>query len=255
MSIKDFFSKDKHGGKGFAAAVCVCLLIVAGAGVYSYSKISDRLNDKLIAGNASTSDEKDDGAPASAEQTNIAKTQTKAPEETTVTAGTEATEKKVTEPSKDADISAEDIPVELPASAQAVVRPLNGEVLNEFSGGELVKSSTLNVWKTHDGVDIAGNLNEKVKSMTGGTVSSVYEDQLMGVVVVIDHGSGMEGYYCNLSADVPVIEGQAVSAGTIVGTVGDTADGEIKEASHLHFGLKKNGEWIDPVALISGEGS
>ena len=91
--------------------------------------------------------------------------------------------------------------------------------------------------------------------MTSGTVTKVYEDQMLGACVIIDHGSGLEGYYCNLSKDIPVVEGQTVSAGTIIGTVGDTAEGEIKEASHLHFGLKKNGEWIDPIELISGEGS
>ena len=109
--------------------------------------------------------------------------------------------------------------------------------------------------ETHDGVDIAGNLNEKVKSMTGGTVKSIYEDQMLGACVIVDHGSGVEGFYCNLSKDIPVTEGQAVSAGTIIGTVGNTAQGEIKEAPHLHFALKKNGEWIDPISFISGEGS
>ncbi len=136
-----------------------------------------------------------------------------------------------------------------------MVRPLNGEVLNDFSAGELVKSKTLNVWKTHDGVDIAGAMDEKVKSMTGGTVTKVYEDQMLGACVIIDHGNGFEGYYCNLSKDIPVAEGQSVSAGTVIGAVGNTAQNEISEEPHLHFAIKKNGEWIDPIALISGEGS
>ncbi|MDE7288916.1 MAG: M23 family metallopeptidase, partial [Oscillospiraceae bacterium] len=138
---------------------------------------------------------------------------------------------------------------------QAMVRPLNGEILNEFSDGELVKSKTLNVWKTHDGVDIAGAAEEKVKSMTSGTVTKVYDDQMLGSCVIVDHGGGLEGYYCNLSKDIPVAEGQSVSAGTIIGSVGNTAEGEISEDSHLHFAVKKNGDWIDPIALISGEGS
>lgn len=136
-----------------------------------------------------------------------------------------------------------------------MVRPLNGEVLNDFSAGELVKSKTLNVWKTHDGVDIAGAMDEKVKSMSGGTVTKVYEDQMLGACVIIDHGNGFEGYYCNLSKDIPVAEGQSVSAGTVIGAVGNTAQNEISEEPHLHFAVKKNGEWIDPIALISGEGS
>ena len=141
------------------------------------------------------------------------------------------------------------------AVPQIMVRPLNGEIINAFSDGELVKSRTLNVWKTHDGVDIAGAIDEKVKSMTSGTVTKVYEDQMMGASVIIDHGNGFEGYYCNLSKDIPVAEGQSVSAGTVIGMVGNTAESEINEEPHLHFAVKKNGEWIDPIALISGEGS
>lgn len=243
--MKNFFSKLKLTGKGFAAAVCVCLLAVGGAGIYSYTKVADRLNEQLISQNKNTSSDKaadksSDDAQVNAEQTSVAK-----PEETTAA-----------EEAKDADVTVTEAAEKTEnAVAQTMVRPLNGEILNEFSDGELVKSATLNVWKTHDGVDIAGNLNEKVKSMTSGTVTKVYEDQMLGACVIIDHGSGLEGYYCNLSKDIPVVEGQTVSAGTIIGTVGDTAEGEIKEASHLHFGLKKNGEWIDPIELISGEGS
>ena len=246
MKMKNFFSKLKLTGKGFAAAVCVCLLAVGGAGIYSYTKVADRLNEQLISQNKNTSSDKaadksSDDAQVNAEQTSVAK-----PEETTAAA----------EEAKDADVTVTEAAEKTEnADAQTMVRPLNGEILNEFSDGELVKSATLNVWKTHDGVDIAGNLNEKVKSMTSGTVTKVYEDQMLGACVIIDHGSGLEGYYCNLSKDIPVVEGQTVSAGTIIGTVGDTAEGEIKEASHLHFGLKKNGEWIDPIELISGEGS
>jgi murein DD-endopeptidase MepM/ murein hydrolase activator NlpD len=248
--MKNFFGKFKEknmDGKAFAAAVCVCLLIVGGIGIYSYKKAEDQLNDALISSNKSSADlnsADDDTKQANAEQTQIAKKET-------VTTVTEA-------PADEEKTEEESTQLVYEAAAEtytALVRPLNGEVLNEFSDGELVKSATLNVWKTHDGVDIAGELGEKVKSMTSGTVTEVYEDSSLGACVVIDHGNGCEGYYCNLSTDIPVTEGEKVSAGTIIGTVGDTAESEIKEAPHLHFALKKNGEWIDPIAFISGEGS
>ena len=132
---------------------------------------------------------------------------------------------------------------------------MNGEIVCEFSDGELVKSKTLNVWKTHDGVDIAGKMGEKVKSMTSGTVTQVYNDPMLGATVEIDHGNGLIGFYSNLSEDIAVTSGQTVSAGTVIGSIGDTAESEIDDETHLHFSLKKNDEWIDPIALISGEGS
>ena len=149
-------------GKGLIAAACAGLVIVGGAGVYSYNKVADRLNEQLISSNAEKTPPMPD-APVNAEQTQIAKTTvpkvTEAPSEETVSSA-EASE--VTDAAPVREI-------------RAMVRPLNGEVLNPFSHNELVRSSTLNVWKTHDGVDIAGNLSEKVKSMSDGTVSAVYE--------------------------------------------------------------------------------
>jgi len=37
--------------------------------------------------------------------------------------------------------------------------------------------------------------------------------------------------------------------------VGSTADAELADESHLHFGIKKNGSWTDPAEFLSGEGS
>lgn len=142
-----------------------------------------------------------------------------------------------------------------PAPAQPMVRPINGEIIGEFSNGELVKSNTLNVWKTHDGVDIKADQGSTVKSMSTGTVQEVKEDPMWGVCVTIDHGNGIEAYYCGLEKTVPVKAGDTVSAGTVIGTVGNTAEAEIAEVSHLHFGVKKNGSWVDPSSVIGSIGS
>lgn len=234
--------KFKISSKSLIITSGVCIAIAAIAGIYTYNKASDQLNAEIIGKNKTTlSAEVESETPVNVEQTNIAKT------EATTTTETEGIESAI----------APEIEVieEVAATPQAMVRPLNGEVINDFSNGELTKSQTLNVWKTHDGVDIAGMLDEKVKSMTSGTVTKVYDDQMMGASIIIDHGNGLEGYYCNLNKDIPVSEGQKVSAGTIIGTIGETAESEISEPPHLHFAVKKNGEWIDPIALISGEGS
>lgn len=235
--------KFKISSKSLIITSGICVAVAAIAGFYTYSKASDQLNAEIIGGNKTTlSAEANTETPVNVEQTNIAKTETTAPAETETVESAIAPDIKIAE-----DAAA--------VIKQAMVRPLNGEIINEFSNGELVKSKTLNVWKTHDGVDIAGAPDEKVKSMTAGTVSKVYDDPMMGACVIIDHGNGIEGYYCNLSKDIPVAEGQKVSAGTIIGMIGNSAESEISEPSHLHFAVKKNDDWIDPIALISGEGS
>lgn len=252
------FKIGNLSGKGLIIAAAASIVVVGAAGFYSYSKISDKLNAEVIGENKNGTLSADAGspdgsgadinAPVDAAQTDVVK------RESAVT----VTEKEP--PAESAAVTTEASKTETDAAETepfptTMVRPLNGEVINDFSAGELVKSKTLNVWKTHDGVDIAGAMDEKVKSMTGGTVTKVYEDQMLGACVIIDHGNGFEGYYCNLSKDIPVAEGQNVSAGTVIGAVGNTAQNEISEAPHLHFAVKKNGEWIDPIALISGEGS
>ncbi len=133
---------------------------------------------------------------------------------------------------------------------QPNVMPVNGKILVPFSNGELVKSETLGYWKTHDGVDIQAEKGTAVKAMNKGTVKKIWEDALWGYCIVIDHGNGVEGHYYNLSAEMMVQEGTEVNAGQAIGTIGDTASCEAAELSHLHFAVKKNGSWIDPIAYI-----
>ncbi len=254
--MKNIFSLGKLSGKGLAIAVGISLLVIGAAGIYSYTALTNKLNSELISQNNTKPPSDiaagDNDTPVDVPINDVVRT----PSVTTVTAGTANPAEEAVAPADDipAD-AAEDILVENPGVNQAMVRPINGEVINSFSDGELTKSNTLNVWKTHDGVDIAGEMGEKVKSMTGGVVSSVYEDTMLGSTIVIDHGNGLEGYYSNLDSDIQIAEGDKVSAGTVIGLVGNTAESEINEDPHLHFSLKKNGEWIDPISLISGEGS
>lgn len=132
---------------------------------------------------------------------------------------------------------------------QAKVLPVSGDILTEYSWGELVKL-TGNVWKTHDGIDIAAEEGSPVKAMTSGTVSDIYSDPLWGNCVVIDHGDTVMGYYFGLSPDISVSVGDSVASGTVIGYVGNTADIESELESHLHFALKYEGTWIDPVSYI-----
>jgi murein DD-endopeptidase MepM/ murein hydrolase activator NlpD len=130
------------------------------------------------------------------------------------------------------------------------VMPVEGEIGEPFSNGELVRSRTLGVWRTHDGIDIKAPLGTPVVSMTSGTVTEVYSDPLWGICVVIDHGDGIIGCYFGLAQNVTVSVGQEVASGDTIGAVGDTAEIEIAESPHLHFGVRKNGEWIDPLSLF-----
>ena len=251
LSMKMNFKNGKLPGKSTAAVICFCLAAVAALGIFSYNRSANELKSELsgISGTASeTTAETEPESEEADAPAEVPFTEADAPQENI----------KLEHDGLSGDGSEVIMNAEADASDQlndAVVRPVNGEIICDFSDGELVKSRTLNVWKTHNGIDVAAEEGTDVKSMTSGTVTEILSDPLMGVTVIIDHGSGFEGYYSNLSADVNVKEGEAVSAGTSIGTVGNTAEAEIAEESHLHFGLKKNGSWTDPAELLSSEGS
>ena len=154
-------------------------------------------------------------------------------------------------PQQNADEAIVDMTDELEALyyEQAIMMPVNGEIIAAYSDGELVRSSG-GVWRTHDGIDIAAAEGAEVKAMTSGTVSEIYEDPLWGCCVVIDHGNTLFGHYYGLSPDLKVSVGDKLNAGDAVGTVGNTADIESDSDSHLHFALRYQNQWIDPIQYI-----
>lgn len=217
------------GVKGVYITLGAGLIALAGAGAAAYNKAVDELNKTIVMDApraVEQADNKTDGVPKTSDS---------------------SSSKKADSSSSKADESSmmsDDI------KTQPNVMPVNGDIINPFSNGELVKDSTLGVWRTHDGVDIKADVGTPVKAMNKGTVTEVKEDALWGNCVTIDHGSGITGYYYSLSKAVTVTEGERVNAGQIIGAVGDTAECEAAELSHLHFALKKNGSWIDPIEYI-----
>ena len=159
------------------------------------------------------------------------------PSEEEVSTPEESTAPTVTEPTE-------------PAKTTAFAMPVSGDVLNAYSGENMVKSKTLGDWVLHTGTDLAASAGTPVKAVSAGTVSAVETDDLWGCTVTIEHTDGVISYYANLGDDIRVTTGQSVKLGDVIGTVGETADIERAEESHLHLGIKKDGEWVDPIAFI-----
>lgn len=128
--------------------------------------------------------------------------------------------------------------------------PLKGEVLADYSLEVLAYDETMGDWRTHSGVDIAGELGSQVLAAADGTVSQVMDHPLMGTMVTIDHGQGLTSTYANLAARPTVEEGDSVTTGMVIGAVGDTAAAESGRAAHLHLEMTQDGEPVDPVSLL-----
>lgn len=105
-------------------------------------------------------------------------------------------------------------------------------------------------WRTHAGIDISAEVGTQVKAAAKGTVASVSVDDLLGTTVTIDHGNGLLSVYSNLGELPTVSEGDTVSAGEVIGSVGSTALGESLQVSHLHLSFVKNDSPADPLKYL-----
>lgn len=141
-----------------------------------------------------------------------------------------------------------------PTGAKAVVfrMPVKGYLSKEFSDSVPVYSMTMEDYRVHNGVDLCAEVGAPVYTCADGKITSVVRDPFMGCTVEIDHGSGLISRYCNLSdaeaAGVSV--GASVTAGQMIGSVGETALCEIAEFPHLHFELRLAGKVVNPLDYL-----
>ena len=129
-------------------------------------------------------------------------------------------------------------------------KPIDGEIQKIFSSDKVIYSKTLEMWKTHDGIDISATIGQIVKSIEKGVIERIYNDSFLGTTVIIDHSQGYKSCYSNLDENVLVKEKQVITKGTKIGKVGKTSIGEFKDDTHLHFSLVKNNEIVDPTYIF-----
>lgn len=135
---------------------------------------------------------------------------------------------------------------------QVFVVPANGYIQKDYSHDVLVFSMTMDDYRVHLGIDIAGNLGDPVFAFSDGVVEKIYTDPFMGKTIILNHGNGLKSHYMNLSDTIPegIIEGGNITAGTIIGGMGETAIIEAADGPHLHFEVWLNGKRTNPVNYV-----
>jgi len=98
----------------------------------------------------------------------------------------------------------------------------------------------------HGGVDIAQNGGCTIVAADGGVVVLARWYGAGGLQIVINHGNGFETLYAHNSS-IYVKEGQSVTRGQPIGYMGATGRAT---GTHLHFGVKKSGIWVNPLAYV-----
>lgn len=130
------------------------------------------------------------------------------------------------------------------------IKPVEGEIIGEYAKENLIFSETLKEWITHTAIDIKAEKTSVVKSSADGIVKSIVNDPRYGLTVVVEHDDGYQTTYSNLLTAEFVVEGEEITQGQSIGTIGSTAAFEIGMESHLHFEILKNGEYVDPNIYI-----
>ena len=133
------------------------------------------------------------------------------------------------------------------------VSPLEGETVAVYAMDSLTYNTTTRDWRVHNGIDIAAETGSEVHAAADGEVYTVYEDEQMGMTVVIRHENGYATKYSSLAEQVSVKPGDTVTAGQTIGTVGNTALMESAIGDHIHFAVTCDGKAVNPADFLKQE--
>jgi murein DD-endopeptidase MepM/ murein hydrolase activator NlpD len=99
----------------------------------------------------------------------------------------------------------------------------------------------------HRGIDIAAAIGTPVRAPASGVVT--FAGPVAGALFVsIDHGGGLVSSYSWVSS-VLVRKGDLVGAGMVLALSGAGHPGVYPP--HLHFGVKRDGAYVDPLSLLA----
>jgi murein DD-endopeptidase MepM/ murein hydrolase activator NlpD len=114
-------------------------------------------------------------------------------------------------------------------------------ITSRFSSSR--KHPILGYARAHNGVDYYAPAGAPVGSVAPGVVTLAGWTNGGGRTVKVRHPNGYETEYLHLSA-ITVRAGARVGQGELVGRVGKTG---LATGVHLHYGLKRNGAYVNPV--------
>lgn len=247
-------------GKGFYAAVLVCVAAIGISGFYLLNSMTAPPEETPVSGAVSvTVTPSPSPSPSATPSVSPRPSHSTAPRPAASPAPEETPGVTVPSPSPSPSVTPSPSPSPVPSlvptrpTALVYTWPVKGAVVANFSLETLAYDETMGDWRTHSGIDIAATPGTSVMATADGTVSRVYADDLMGTTVVVDHGNGMVSSYANLQTQPTVSEGDVVHTGTVIGAVGSSAIAESGRPGHLHFELSEDGFAVDPELYLPEE--
>lgn len=103
------------------------------------------------------------------------------------------------------------------------------------------------VKKMHVGTDFSCPIGSTIIAPANGVVKKIEaKKEGYGNILTLDHGGGIETRFAQLS-EFKVKEGDKVKRGDVIALSGNSG---ASTAPHLHYEVKRNGEFVDPASYI-----
>ena len=221
--VKNFFRKD-----GFYFILILCLCVVAVATTFAMRNNNNKADNEEDTANEFTLNIEDEeeadetsnteipNADRVEENTNNQLAETENNQDVTLDTQTETEEVSTEEESTQTSATVTEVIFQL---------PIEGELARSYEN-QMIKVSSNEEEATYvsrGGIDVAAKIDSIVKVAADGIVEEVANTPKNGNYVVIAHANGLKTIYCNLDENITVAEGDSVTCGTELGTVGNSS--------------------------------
>ena len=148
------------------------------------------------------------------------------------------------------DVTKPTLPAQ-PKTALKTGAPVAGQTQSDYAMDCMSYNGTTRDWRVHNGVDIAAEAGAEVYAAADGTVYTTFNDDAMGMTVVIRHDGGYTTCYSSLAEELKVSAGDSVKLGQAIGCVGSTALVESAIGPHVHFSVTYRDDPMDPADFLA----
>ena len=130
------------------------------------------------------------------------------------------------------------------------IKPGSGILLSGFG---MRDHPILQYRRPHNGLDFRAEIGSDVYATGDGKVEYAGRRGNLGKIVVIDHGFGYTTLYAHLSDYADGIRsGVEVKRGDLIAKSGDSG---LAEGPHLHYEVRFNGQYVDPIHYLFADTS
>jgi len=98
----------------------------------------------------------------------------------------------------------------------------------------------------HPGIDFRGNTGDEIKATANAVVKQVGRNNVLGRYIILGHGNGFETIFAHMHKTL-VKKGEKIVRGQVIGQIGNTGR---STGSHLHYGIRYNGNSVDPMKYL-----